>query len=114
MTTVVGNGTPSSCSEAALNAALVGGGDITFNCGPDPVVIIVTSQKSILTTTSLDGDGRITISGGNNTDIFFVTAQSVTLTLANLTLSNGKATFGGGAVANQGTLNVFSSTLTAN
>jgi hypothetical protein len=31
---VVGDGTASSCNEPALDAALNGGGNVTFNCGP--------------------------------------------------------------------------------
>ena len=44
---VVGTGIGSSCPEAALDAALGGGGNITFNCGTIPALIIVTSQKTI-------------------------------------------------------------------
>lgn len=43
---VVGDGTPGSCTEAALNTALVGGGTVTFNCG-GPKTILITSQKTI-------------------------------------------------------------------
>ena len=43
---VVGNGTSTSCTEAAFNAALVGGGAITFNCG-GPKTITFTTFKEI-------------------------------------------------------------------
>ena len=33
---VVGTGRPGSCTEAALDAALAGGGMVTFDCGPRP------------------------------------------------------------------------------
>src|SRR5207244_2098621 len=39
---VVGDGTPDSCTDAAFDAALAGGGAITFNCGPNPLTIGVT------------------------------------------------------------------------
>jgi hypothetical protein len=32
----VGDGTPGSCTEAALVAALANGGAVSFNCGADP------------------------------------------------------------------------------
>jgi hypothetical protein len=35
-TAVVGTGTPASCTEAALRAAVANGGVITFNCGSGP------------------------------------------------------------------------------
>jgi hypothetical protein len=34
---VVGEGTPASCTEDALNAALNDGGGVPFNCGALPV-----------------------------------------------------------------------------
>jgi len=40
---VVGTGTPESCTEAALDAALAGGGLVRFNCGVEPVPITLTS-----------------------------------------------------------------------
>ena len=44
---VVGTGTPASCTDAALSAALVGGGAVTFNCGPNPHTITLNAQKTI-------------------------------------------------------------------
>ena len=43
----VGTGTSASCTQAALDTALAGGGLVTFNCGPDPVTITVTGTKVI-------------------------------------------------------------------
>ena len=37
----VGTGSAASCTQAALDTALVGGGLVTFNCGADPVTITV-------------------------------------------------------------------------
>src|SRR5690606_25115445 len=37
--TVVGTGTPASCTSEAFVAAVADGGVITFDCGPDPVTI---------------------------------------------------------------------------
>ena len=68
---VVGSGSPASCTEAALDAALAGGGTITFDCG-GAHTITVTSQKKINATTTIDGGGMITLSGGDSTRILFV------------------------------------------
>jgi hypothetical protein len=38
----VGDGTPASCTQAALQAAVDAGGVITFDCGPAPVTITMT------------------------------------------------------------------------
>src|SRR5262245_43150569 len=62
---VVGNGTPASCTEAAFDAALTTGGTITFNCGPAPFAIPITSRKSINADTTIDGGGKITLDGLN-------------------------------------------------
>src|SRR5262245_15239012 len=40
-TAVVGDGTPGSCTAAALQQAASGGGTIVFRCGPAPVTITV-------------------------------------------------------------------------
>ncbi|HQV70440.1 MAG TPA: hypothetical protein PL141_11230, partial [Thermoflexales bacterium] len=64
---VVGNGSPASCTEAAFNAALNGGGNVTFNCGGAPKTIVLTSYKQIGANTVIDGAGLITLSGGNTT-----------------------------------------------
>ena len=39
---VVGDGTPGSCSEATLTAALATGGTITFNCGGPKTILILS------------------------------------------------------------------------
>ena len=102
---VVGNGLPGSCTEAALNAALAGGGAVTFNCGPAEHTITFTSSKAIAANTSIDGGGMILLSGGNSTGLFRVNSPGVSLTLANLTIrdadnaspSSGIALFTAGA-----------------
>ncbi len=102
---VVGDGTPGSCTDAALDAALVGGGNITFDCGADPVSILISSAKIITEDTAVDGAGLVTIDGAGQTRIFHLTGDP-TLTLENLVLENGFTSGEGAAVflANQGTL----------
>src|SRR5512147_850678 len=69
---VVGTGTPQSCTEAALDAALAGGGSITFNCGTSSATLTLTTTKTIGVDTSLDGGGLITLSGGGRVEVFVV------------------------------------------
>ncbi len=98
---VVGNGSPASCTEAALNTALAGGGTVTFNCGGGTVVIPVTSTKTLTTTTTIDGAGQaIVLDGVGTTRLFRTTYQftQFTLTFRNLTLRNGRAPDFGGAI----------------
>jgi hypothetical protein len=70
-TTVVGQGTPASCTPTDVVAAVQGGGVVTFDCGPDAVTIVVpeiliyndggvTKDGSV----TIDGGGKITLSGG--------------------------------------------------
>jgi hypothetical protein len=88
---VVGDGTAASCTETTLNAALAGGGLITFNCGPAAHIIILSNQKTIRSgTTTIRGAGLITLSGGNATRLFSVFADA-TLVLERLVLTNGFA-----------------------
>jgi len=120
----VGSGTPGSCTEAALNTALAGGGSVVFNCGGGPVVIPITSTKVLTVTTSIDGAGQqITLDGGGATRLFATTYQfsPFTLSFRNLTLRNGRAADFGGAInlvyqerANWTTLDVVNVTFASN
>ena len=104
----VGTGTPASCTEAALNTALAGGGNVTFNCGVNPYTLTLTSGKTISINTTIDGGGKITLSGGGTVQVLFVN-PGVQLTLNNLSLANGYASMGG-CVSVRGTLHVTQST----
>lgn len=109
---VVGTGSPATCTEAALDAALAGGGSVTFDCGAGPATIVLTSQKNITLTTTIDGGGKITLSGNDSTRLLDV--DSASLSLSNLTLSHGSAD-GGGAIYNfLGVVTIVNSTLSSN
>lgn len=94
---VVGNGTPASCTTAALTAALGGGGTVTFNCGPAPHTITPTAVQTITTDTTIDGGGLITLSGGMATRLFSV-QNGATFTVRGLQLVDGYTTGNGGAI----------------
>lgn len=95
-TTVVGDGTSSSCTEAAFTDAIAKGGIITFNCGSSPYTLTLTSQKTITSDTVIDGGNLVTLSGGNSTRILsinsFYDRGTPSLTVQNLTLANGHTT----------------------
>ena len=65
---VVGDGTPASCTEAALAAAVATGGIVTFDCG-GPVTITLTQALKVTKDLVLDGAGAVTLSGGHTTRI---------------------------------------------
>lgn len=63
----IGDGTPTSCTSAAVVKAVAAGGIITFDCGPAPVTITMTATakvKNAHTTLVLDGGNKVTLSGG--------------------------------------------------
>src|SRR4051812_19712352 len=60
-TTVIGTGTPASCTGDAVVAAVAQGGVITFDCGPDPVTIVLTSTAKVFNNKGT----RLVIDGGN-------------------------------------------------
>ena len=96
------------CDEAALRAALSGGGSVTFNCG-GPTFISLSSPLTITQATIVDGGGQITLHGGNSTRLFFVTAF-VPLTLRNITLVGAHVDGSdGGAISSAGTLSLENS-----
>jgi hypothetical protein len=111
---VVGSGTAESCTEAAPDAALGGGGLVTFDCGAEPVTITLSAEKVISSETIVDGGGRITLSGGNAVRVFSVNAGA-TLEVRHLTVANGaKSDGGGGGALNEGVLIVTDSTFSDN
>ena len=98
-TTVVGTGTASSCTFAALRTAAAAGGVITFDCGGGNVTIQVTETLSlpINKNTVIDGGNRITLDGGGATRIISFDspnwrATDFGVTLQHIRLVNGKAT----------------------
>lgn len=78
-TTVVGNGTPESCTPEAFEEAVHKGGIITFNCGPDPVTITLDHEIKIINDAGpkkngdliIDGGGKVTLSGGERCRILY-------------------------------------------
>ena len=132
-TTVIGNGTPASCTGAAVVQGVAKGGIITFNCGAAPVTITLTQPAKIFNNTGpkivIDGGGKVTLSGGGTSRILYMNtcdpAQVWTtshcqdqdhpqLTVQNLTFIDANATGanpdGGGAIwARGGRLKVVNS-----
>ena len=116
-------------TEAALNAAMQGGGLVTFTCDG---VIPITRTKYVgpgtagdgTTTLTLDATGHnITLDGGGKVQLFFVDPfqepsgayTPYALTLKHLTLANGLAGGGGAISAASGTtLNVDACTFANN
>lgn len=132
-TTVVGTGTPASCTGDAFIKAVAAGGVITFNCGPDPVTITLDRPAKVFNDKGpkivIDGGGRVTLSGGGKTRILYMNtcdeAQEWTtshcddqdhpqLTVQNLTFIDGNAKSeedpsGGAIYATGGRLKVVNS-----
>ena len=126
---VIGNGTPASCTPAAVIAAVAAGGVITFSCGPAPVTITMTTTATVPATshlTVLDGGGKVTLSGGGKIQVLSMNAgwqqQWPQLVVQNLTVTDaysatpqatGSSVYGGGAIfAEGGQLKVVDSAFT--
>ncbi|MCX9154964.1 hypothetical protein OPU71_02365 [Niveibacterium sp. 24ML] len=75
-TQVIGDGTPASCTGAAVVAAVAKGGVISFNCGADPVTITMTQPARIFNNTGpkivIDGGNKVTLSGGGKSRILYM------------------------------------------
>jgi hypothetical protein len=118
---VVGNGTPESCTSAALVEAVAAGGVIVFDCGPDPVTITLMETAKVFNDTGpeivIDGGGLVTLSGGGQRRILYMNTcdpdlvwttshcqnqDHPRLTVQNLTFVNGYTAGadpgGGGAI----------------
>ncbi|WP_208758903.1 hypothetical protein [Microbispora triticiradicis] len=138
-TTVVGRGTPASCTSQAFVRAVARGGVITFSCGPRPVTIRLTATAKVRNTSArvvVDGGGKVTLSGAGRRRILYMNTcdraqvwttshcddqRTPALTLQNLTFADGDSTGertdggGGGAVfARGGRLTVVNSRFVRN
>lgn len=75
-TSTVGDGTPASCTGAAVVAAVAKGGVINFNCGADPVTITLNQPARIFNNTGpkivIDGGNKVTLSGGGASRILYM------------------------------------------
>jgi hypothetical protein len=73
---VIGNGTPASCTDDALVAAVALGGVIVFDCGPDPVTIGMNDTAKVFNDQDpdivIDGGGSVTLDGGGDTRILYM------------------------------------------
>ena len=119
---VVGDGTPESCTCDAVVNAVAQGGKITFNCGPNPVTIVMNRPAKVFNNANpdvvIDGGGLVTLSGGGTTRILYMNTCDQDLvwttshcqnqdhprvTVQNITFADGNnmdsgASGGGGAI----------------
>ncbi|ELR73400.1 putative lipoprotein [Fulvivirga imtechensis AK7] len=119
---VIGNGTPESCTGQLVVEAIAQGGKIVFNCGEEPLTIILPETAKIFNDANnevvIDGGGLITLSGGGVRRILYMNTcdpdQNWTtshcqdqdhprLTVQNITFANGNSSSeteytGGGAI----------------
>ena len=118
---VIGNGTPASCTSAAVVSAVAKGGVITFDCGPKPVTIKMAATAKVFNDKPdlvIDGGGLVTLDGQDARRILYMNTcdQSLvwttshcqnqdhpTLTVQNITFVNGRSSGhqtedGGGAI----------------
>jgi hypothetical protein len=73
--TVIGNGRATSCTSAAVVRAVARGGVITFNCGANPVTIMMKHTAKVVNThrrTVIDGSGKVTLNGGGKVRILYM------------------------------------------
>jgi len=87
---IVGDGTPGSCTEQALRDAAALGGDISFSCGEDPVTIPVGSEIEVQGNAVIDGAGLVTLDGLAVTRILS-SVQESSLAVVGLTFTRGWA-----------------------
>ena len=118
--TVIGDGTPESCTSDAFVEAVARGGVIVFDCGPDPIVLTLDRTAKVFNDQNpdvvIDGGGKVTLSGGGRVRILYQNTcdpeqvwttphcddqDHPRLTVQNLTFVDGNAKAeeeGGGAI----------------
>ncbi len=117
--TAQAGGTVTNCSTygsgaGTLQAALGGGGAITFVCSGTIIVPGIAINAN--TPTVIDATGQDVTLSGNNVSRVFIVNNGKSLTLRNITVANGRVQgFGAGAyIQPGGTLIVENSTFTGN
>jgi hypothetical protein len=74
--TVVGSGTPASCTSAAVVSAVAVGGVVSFNCGPNHILIEMTATAKVVNANGpevvIDGGGLVTLSGMGERRILYM------------------------------------------
>jgi hypothetical protein len=106
---VIGDGTPESCTSDKVVEAVAQGGVITFDCGPEPVTIMMEATAKVFNDKPdvvLDGAGLVTLSGMGARRILYMNTcdeaqvwttshcnnqESPRLTVQNLTFVDGNA-----------------------
>ena len=113
-------GTPESCTSDAFVEAVARGGTITFDCGPEPVIITLERTAKVVNDQNpdivIDGGGKVTLSGAGRVRILYQNTcdrnqvwttphcddqDHPRLTVQNLTFVDGNAKSedeGGGAI----------------
>jgi len=106
---VIGDGSPESCTSKEVVAAVASGGVITFDCGPEPITIMMQATAKVFNDKPdivLDGGGLVTLSGMGARRILYMNTcdqaqvwttpqcdnqASPHLTVQNLTFVDGNA-----------------------
>ncbi len=136
---VVGTGSAASCTSAAVVAVVSAGGVITFDCGPDPVTIVMHATAKVVNTSPevvIDGGGLVTLSGAGQRRILYMntcdraqiwttphcqnqdhprlTVQRIGFTAGNSTGSTIDGGGGGAVFVRGGQVKVIDATFTSN
>jgi hypothetical protein len=105
-TTVVGDGTPESCSAESLQQAADIGGVIIFDCGAAETTIAISEPIIFSAETVVDGGGLVTLDGQETTRILYLDSGydqiGPRLTVQHLRFVNGFAPAGGEDTAQGG------------
>src|SRR5262249_6380097 len=98
--------------DRALASVLIGGGDVSFNCGDVGASVTISLRDTIAIgdDTRIDGGGKITLSGHDTIRLFTV-SPGASLQLRNIELEAGFSAGDGGAVYNAGFLALDGATI---
>lgn len=109
--TVTNNANSGAGSLRQALADVCPDGTITFS---GDYTITLASGLVVYANMTIDGTGRnVTVSGNNTVQVLKV-STGATVNLKNLTVTNGRATYGGGIYVEGGTLNLASCTISGN
>ncbi len=100
---VIGDGTPESCTNEALEEAAAAGGDLRFHCGGAPVTITITREVRVRADAIIDGGGLVTLEGLGRSRLLLADSH-VHLAVRRLRFRGGLATATDGGWASGGAI----------
>jgi hypothetical protein len=112
---VIGDGTPTDCTEASVRAAVLAGGVTVLNCGSGATIDLTSGELVVDGASNVISGYGVTLNAGGTGRVIHAVAGVQSLALLGLGITGGNTTASGaGVYIESGALSVFDATITRN